>query len=301
MNFKRLLFSFVLLFSSLSAPAHADVKVAASIPSLAALVRAVGGNDVSVTPLSLPTQDPHFVDARPSLALTLNKANLLVVAGLQLEVGWLPVLQSGARNPAILSSGDGYLDCSSAVKLKETATGPLDRSKGDIHPGGNPHYLTDPMNAELCAKAIADKLAALDPAHAKDYAARYQKFAGEVDAKVKDWTAQLAPYAGTPVVVYHRSWVYLLDWIKFKETGALEPKPGIPPTPAHVASILGDMQRTKTKLVLQESFYPDATSHLLAERTGAKVIEVPGGPKADQTYLQYMDDMVQSIIKAIRS
>lgn len=298
MRFYSLVGSFFLLLLT-GAPAFAKVNVAASIPSLAALARAVGGDDVSVTALSLPTQDPHFVDARPSLALTLNKADLLIVAGLQLETGWLPVLQTGARNPAILAAGGGFVDCSTAVRLKEIAAGPVDRTQGDIHPGGNPHYLTDPQNAKLCAKAIADRLAALDPAHAKNYAERHQKFAVELDAALQRWTAQLAPNAGTPIIVYHRSWVYLLDWIRFKEAGALEPKPGIPPTPKHVASILGAMQRTNTKLILQESYYPDATSHLLAERTGATVVEVPGGPAANQTYLQYMNDMVQAITKAL--
>ncbi len=297
MRFLTLLSSGLFLVLS-GSPAFAKVNIAASVPSLAALARSVGGDDVSVTALSLPSQDPHFVDARPSLALTLNKANLLIVAGLQLEIGWLPVLQTGARNAAILSSGNGYLDCSTVVLLKEIGSGPVDRAKGDIHPGGNPHYLTDPMNAKLCAKAIADKLATIDPDHASAYATRYQKFATDIETAFQRWNAELAPYAGSPIVVYHRSWVYLLDWIKFKETGALEPKPGIPPTPRHIASILGAMQRTNTKIILQESFYPDATSHLLAERTGAKVVEVTGGPTANQTYQQYMDAMVQSLVKA---
>lgn len=279
-------------------PARAELNVTATIPNLGALARAVGGKHVGVTTLSLPTQDPHFVDARPSLAVALNRADVLIVAGLQLESGWLPVLQTGARNAAILTGGKGYLDCSTVAALKDVSSGPVDRARGDIHPGGNPHYLADPRNAVRCAKAIADRLAALDPKHAAAFQTAYEAFATDLDARTKQWTAGFAPLAGTPVVVYHSSWTYLLDWLGLKQVGTLEPKPGIPPTPSHVAQLLGEMQRTKAKVILQESFYPHETSHLLAERTGAKVFETPAGPPAGGTYAEWMDALVNGIRKA---
>lgn len=281
-----------------AAPAAAEVRVAATIPNLAALAREVGGNHVTVEALSLPTQDPHYVDARPSLAVTLNRADLLVTAGLQLESGWLPVLQNGARNPKIRTGGEGYLDCSTAAKLKEVAAGPVDRAKGDVHPGGNPHYLTDPQNAKRCAAAIAAALARVDPAHAADYRKNAAALDAALDAKIAAWERRMAPLRGVPIVVYHRSWVYLLDWLGLVEVGALEPKPGIPPTPAHIARLLGEMRQKNAKLILQESFYPDATSHLLAEKTGVVVIEIPGGPAAGKTYADWMDDLLGRMLAA---
>lgn len=296
---KRTLFLLVSLLAA-AAPAAADVRVAATIPNLAALARAVGGPDVTVTSLSLPTQDPHFVDARPSLAVTLNKADLLVVAGLQLEAGWLPVLQNGARNSKILQGGEGYVDCSAAAVLKEQATGPVDRARGDIHPGGNPHYLTDPNNAKRCALAVAEALSRVDAAHAAAYRERAKAFAADLDTKIAAWQAQMAPLKGTGIVVYHRSWVYLVDWLGLREVGAIEPKPGIPPNPAHVAKLLGDMQRGGAKLILQESFYPDATSHLLAGKTQAKVVEIPGGPAEGKSYADWMDDLLTRLRQAVQ-
>jgi zinc/manganese transport system substrate-binding protein len=179
--------------------------------------------------------------------------------------------------------------------LKEVSTGPVDRAQGDIHPGGNPHYLTDPANAKRCAKAIADKLAELDAKNAAAYRANYAAFARRLDDKIEAWTEAMAPLAGMPVVVYHRSWVYLLDWLKLRETGAIEPKPGIPPNPGHVAGLLRDMKTSGTKVILQESYYPHATAHLLAEKTGAKVVEVPGGPAAGGDYVDWMDKLLTSI------
>lgn len=293
---KYLWLTFLFVFAA--APAAAQVRVAATIPNLAALAREVAGKNAVVETLSLPTQDPHFVDARPSLAVTLNRADLLVAAGLQLESGWLPVLQNGARNPKILSGGDGFLDCSTAAKLKEVAPGQVDRAKGDIHPGGNPHYLTDPQNAKRCASAIADVLARVDAAHAAEYRKNAAAFAARLDAKIAEWDKRMAPLRGAPVVVYHRSWVYLLDWLGLAEVGSLEPKPGIPPTPAHIAQLLGDMRAKNAKIILQESFYPDATSHLLADKTGAAVIEIPGGPAADKTYADWMDDLLNRMLAA---
>lgn len=295
---RKILFLGLFLFSwVLAAQARADVKVAATIPNLAALAEAVGGKHVTVKSLSLPTQDPHFVDARPSLALDLNKAGLLVAAGLQLESGWLPVLQRGARNAAIQPGGKGFLDCSTVVQLKEIS-GNTDRAAGDIHPGGNPHYLTDPQNAKRCANAIAERLAQLDPPNAAAFRTNADAFAARLDQKVAAWRTQMQPVAGTPVVVYHRSWIYLLDWLKLREVGSIEPKPGIPPNPAHVAQLLQTMRREKARLILQESFYPDATAHLLAEKTGAKVVEIAGGPAAGGDYIAWMETLLQAIGKA---
>jgi zinc/manganese transport system substrate-binding protein len=298
---KSLYMLIVLLGIAILAPTPlraAEIQVAATVPALGALAREVGGERVRVMSLSLPTQDPHFVDARPNMALALNRADLLIQVGLDLEAGWLPTLQKGARNSRILRGARGFLDCSAVVPLKG-AEADTDRAGGDIHPGGNPHYLTAPDNAERCARAIAERLAELDPEHAAGYQSRFQSFARQLKERQSAWERAMKPYAGAPVVVYHRSWIYFTDWLNFEEVGAVEPKPGIPPTPGHVAGLLTTMQQKGVKLILQESFYPEATSRLLAERTGATIVKKQGGPSENQTYLEYVDDIIERIGKAL--
>jgi zinc/manganese transport system substrate-binding protein len=191
----RLWFHSLVVFAALGVQAaSASVEVVATVPDLAALAREVGGDKVSVTALALPTQDPHFVDAKPSLMLKLNKADLLIAVGLELETGWLPVLQNGARNARILPGGAGYLDCSRHVRVLEAASGPVDRSMGDIHPGGNPHYLFDPRQAAGCATAIAAKLAAIDGANAGAYNANLRRFLERLDQARAGWERRMAPF-----------------------------------------------------------------------------------------------------------
>ncbi|HEX8538653.1 MAG TPA: metal ABC transporter substrate-binding protein, partial [Cystobacter sp.] len=176
----------------LSLPAHADLKVVASLPDLAALAKAVGGEHVQVTALALSTQDPHFVDAKPNLALELNRADLLLAIGLELEVGWLPTLQNGARNQRILPSGPGFLDVSQFVNKREVPQTPTDRSNGDVHPGGNPHYLYDPNMGLVVAQGIAEKMIALDAKNAQAYRANLAKFTDELKKAIPGWQQRLA-------------------------------------------------------------------------------------------------------------
>src|SRR5215470_10903351 len=213
-----------------AARASAATKVVATVPDLAALAKAVGGEKVSVVSLALPTQDPHFVDAKPSLVVDVNSADLLLAVGLQLEIGWLPVLQTSARNPKIQAGGLGYLDCSRFVKLMDVPDRPVDRSQGDIHPGGNPHYLHDPRAVAAVAQGIAAKLAEVDPADAATYQKNAAQFVADLAAARTRWEARLAPFRGAPILQYHRSWVYMVDWLGLDTIEYVEPKPGIPPT-----------------------------------------------------------------------
>jgi len=286
----------------LGGSAHAAVNVVATLPDLAAIAKEVGGNKVAVTSLSLPTQDPHFVDAKPSLVLKLNKADLLIAGGLELELGWLPVLQTSARNERILSSGRGFLDCSRFVHVLEVPTGPVDRSMGDIHPGGNPHYLYDPRAAAECAKGIADKLAEIDPGNAKAYQAGVRSFVDRLATARAGWEKRLASARGKPVITYHRSWNYLLDWLGLVEIANLEPKPGIPPSPRHVAEVLRLGQAKGAKVILQESFYPDKTGRLVAKKLGGTVVTLPGGADvaSGEGYIEHMDHLVDALEQALR-
>jgi zinc/manganese transport system substrate-binding protein len=289
--------------TALGAPAaSAGVEVVTTVPGLAALVREVGGDKVSVTSLSLPTQDPHFVDAKPSLMLKLNKADLLVAVGLELEVGWLPVLQNGARNAKILAGGSGYLDCSKHVRLLEVPAAPVDRSMGDIHPGGNPHYLYDPRQAASCAKAIAAKLASIDRGNAAGYEANTRRFVERLDKARAGWEQRMAPYKGRPVITFHRSWNYLLDWLGLTSVAELEPKPGIPPSPSHVASVLAIGRANKVRCVIQESFYPDKTGRLVAKKLDGQLVSLPAGADvaAGEGYIEYVGRMIDALDGALK-
>ena len=285
------------LAALLPARAHAKLAIVATVPDLGALAREIGGDRVGVTTLALPTQDPHFVDARPNLALALNKADLLLSIGLGLEVGWLPTLQTAARNPKIQNGSSGFLECSQFVKLLGVPTVAVDRSQGDIHPTGNPHYLYDPRAAVLVARGIARRLGELDPKNAQIYDTNAKGFSDRLEAARRGWEKQLAPLRGSAIITFHKSWVYLSDWLGLDEVGYIEPKPGIPPNPSHVARLLGLGKQRKVRLVLQEAYYPDSTSKFLGGKLGAATLKLAGGTdfRANQSYLGRMQALVKQL------
>ena len=302
---KPLRFTLTLVFAALvvlfGRSAYAGLSIVATTPDIAAIARQVGGSAVDVKTLALPTQDPHFVDAKPSLALVLNKADLLLVNGLDLEIGWLPTLQSGARNPKIQVGADGYLDCGTLVPILEAPAGQVSRAQGDVHPQGNPHYLLDPRNGAKVGKGIAARLSKLDPANAAGYAQRAADFEKEANAlatKLRDKLGAIDA-AKRKVVVYHRSFIYLESWLGLTEVGALEPKPGIPPDPAHVAQIMVLMKSQGVKAILEEEYYPMATGKLLAEKTGAAMLVVAGGTGDSQRYLDRIQDVADKLAGAL--
>jgi zinc/manganese transport system substrate-binding protein len=284
-----------------AAPARAALKVVTTVPDLAALAKAVGDKHVEVQALALGSQDPHFVDAKPNLALALNRADLLIALGLDMEIGWLPTLQLGARNPKILVGGTGFINASQFPRILEVPPGRVDRSMGDVHPGGNPHYLYDPRQALLVARGITDRLAELDPKNAADYRANLARFTGELEKARADWEKRLAPLRGAPVIAYHRTTAYLADWLGFDTIAFLEPKPGIPPNPAHVAGVLAQGRQRKARLVLVESYYPETTAKLVASKIPAPVVIVHGGTdfRAGETYIQHINEMVGRLEKAL--
>ncbi len=283
--------------------AEAKVRVVATLPTLASIVREVGGQEVEVTSLAYPTQDAHFVDARPHLVLQLNKADLLVINGSNLEVGWLPVLLTGARNSRIQPGSQGYLDASTLVTLKEIPHGQVDRSKGDIHPGGNPHYLTDPRNGGKVALGIAQRLGAIDPANRNGYLQRAkaldQKAVALAERERKRFLA--IPAVRRHVVTYHQSWVYFLDWLSLEEIGTIEPKPGIPPDPPHVSRLLTHMRKVHTDAILQEAYYSSRIGKLLAEKAGVPLVVLPGGADFErgQSYQDYLETLTGKVHAAM--
>jgi zinc/manganese transport system substrate-binding protein len=285
------------LLTLLALPARADLNVVATLPDLAAITQAVGGNKATVTALALPTQDPHFVDAKPNLALAINKADLLVAVGLDLEIGWLPTLQLGARNAKIQSGNPGYLDVSQFVKVLEAPTMKVDRSQGDVHPGGNPHYLNDPRMAAAVARGIEGRMEQLDPQNVATYKANLEKFISALGAAQADWEKRLAGLRGVPVISYHKTTAYLSDWLGFNTIAYLEPKPGIPPTPSHVATVLAQGRQQKARLVVQEEYYPDTTSRLVATKIPAALVILPSGAnfREGETYIHRMERLVKAL------
>ncbi|MEM9490427.1 MAG: metal ABC transporter substrate-binding protein [Myxococcota bacterium] len=282
--------------------AAAELEVVTTVTDLAALTQEVGGERVSVISLSLPTQDTHWVDAKPSMAIKVNKADLLVAVGAELEVGWLPTLQQGARNPRVMRSGAGFLECSSHVTLREVQTNRIDRSMGDIHAAGNPHYLYDPRAALRCARAIAAKLAALDPGGKQQYQDNLIRFARRLEAKRQDWEKRLAPYRGAKLVTYHRSWIYLTEWLGLSTIAHLEPKPGVPPSPGHVARVIGQARQQGVKIVLQETYYPSRTGTLVAEKIGARLLVLPAATdlRRGESYIDHMEQVVSKLEAALK-
>ncbi len=284
-----------------NAPAAAKLNVVATHADLAALAREVGGQRVDVVAIVEPTQDPHFVDPRPHLMLQLNRADLLLLVGLQLEIGWLPTLITGARNARILPGSAGYLDTSTLVERRDVRAGPVDRSQGDLHPGGNPHFSRAPESGLRIAEGIAQRLSELDPAGASDYRRNFARFDRRLRSAMTRWQEACAPYRGTAVVAYHESWVYFAEWLGLRVVGYVEPKPGIPADPAHVAALLTRMRAERVRAILQEEYYPDTTARLLAAKAGARVLRMPGGVHLDQPdgYEGYVGSQVQALLGAL--
>ncbi len=294
-----------LLAAVLPAPARAAaLKVVTTTEGLAALAREVTGERAAVESLSRGIQDPHFVDANPILAVKLRQADLLVDVGLDLEVGWLPPLVNQSRNAEIQPAGPRRLTAASAISVLEVPTGPVDRSQGDIHPAGNPHFLSDPRRALQVAAAIAAKLAELDPPGAATYAARLADFRKRIDADQKRWLAELAPLRGRKVVTQHQTLSYFLDWSGLVAAGYVEPKPGVPAPPSHLAELVGVVKAEGVKAILVENYYDPKGASVVAQHGGARVVTLPGdvgGTEGARTYEAYMDQLVQLVVAAERA
>lgn len=284
-------------------PAEAKVRVVASIETLADLARQVGGDRVDVAALGRGAMDPHFVEAKPSLQVALNRADLLVHVGLDLEIGWLPPLVVASRNPRIQRGQPGDLDASAGIAVLDLPTTKVDRSQGDIHPLGNPHYWLPPDDALVIAGEIAGRLKELDPQGAATYDAGLAAFQRRLDGKRAEWERAAASLRGRKVVTYHKSWSYLSRWLGLVEVGYIEPKPGIPPPMSHVAQLVGMMRREGVKLVLMESFYSRATAQEVARLAGGQLVVLPsdvGATAQAKDYFSLVDQVVQLLANAAR-
>jgi zinc/manganese transport system substrate-binding protein len=277
--------------------AAAQIRVVATTPDLASVAREIGGDKVSVVALAKPTEDPHYVDAKPSHIVTLNRADALIEGGAELELGWLPPLLENSRNARISAGAPGRIVASDGVKMLEIPTS-FDRSKGDVHSLGNPHFMIDPVTVRIIARNIADHFAQVDPKNAATYNGNLTRFNTKLDAKYADWQKELAPYRGARIVTYHKDFVYFSDRFGLTIVDELEPKPGIAPSPAHLAQVIGKMKATNAKVILVQPFQNRKTAETVARQTGAVVLDVPEQPGAapnTTTYFEMMDNLVHTL------
>ncbi len=285
----------------LAVGAQAKLNIVVTTPDLAAIAKEVGGDKVEITTLARPTEDPHFVDAKPSFIVKLNRADALVEGGAELEIGWLPPLLAGARNPKLASGQPGRILCNEGMRMLEVPS-QMTRAEGDIHPLGNPHFVIDPVNAKIIAAHLADAFAKLDSSAAEAYRANAMKFTDALDAKLAEWAAKLAPFKGAKVVSYHKSWPYFAERFGLEMDLFLEPKPGIPPSPAHLADIIAKMKEQRARVIIVDPYLNRKTAETVARSTDAKVVDVaqmPGGVKGTDSYIVLLDYLVNSLAKAL--
>ena len=293
------------LLMAIAAPSFAQSKlnVMTTTEDLASIAREVGGDRITVEAMARGYQDPHFVEAKPSFILKLQKADLLVVVGRELEIGWLPPLIQQSRNQRIQPGANGYLDASLNAIILEIPTGQITRAMGDVHPAGNPHYWLDPENGKRVGKAMADKFGQLQPNDRATFDQRYNDFASRLDASMKRWSALMAPYKGTKVVTYHRSFPNLAERFGLEIVGYVEPRPGIPPTPQHTLDLINEMKRQNIKLVLVEPYFDLKTPNAIGRETGAQVLVLPpsvGGVKQVTDFFTLFDYDLNLVVEAIK-
>src|SRR5262245_48238027 len=239
--------------------AQAQLKVVTSTTDLYDIAKAVGGDKITATHIGEGYQDPHFVEAKPSFVLQLRNADVWAFVGLDLEIGWMPLLLQGARNPKLQPGQPGYVDASRVISVLDVARGNVDRSQGDVHPLGNPHYWLDPENGRRIAKLFQETFAKLDPKNASVYDANAKAFTQRLDAAERTWQGDLAKIKGQPVVAWHTSWRYFAEYTGMNIVGFMEPKPGVPPSPAHLAGLIQTMKQAGAKVIIMEPFYDKKT------------------------------------------
>src|SRR5437660_5043536 len=280
-------------------PAAAALNVFATVPEWGALTEELGGDQVNVYTATNPLQDPHHVEAKPSLIGRARGADLVVATGAELEIGWLPLVTQQAGNPKVQAGKPGYFEATAFVAMLEKPTR-LDRAEGDVHPLGNPHIQTDPRNIARVAGPLSARLAELDPPNAAYYQARYKAFAERWSAAIARWEREAAPLRGAAVLVQHKGFPYLLDWLGMKEVAALEPKPSIEPTTSHLAEVLATVQKQPVKMVIRAAYQSDRASQWIAERAKINVVVLPftvGGDDAAKDLFGLFDDTVQRLLK----
>ena len=284
------------------ATAHAKLNVVATTPDLGAIAREIGGDRIDLTVLARPTEDPHFVDAKPSFIVKLNRADALLEGGAELESGWLRPLIEGARNPRLAQGEPGRIVCSEGIHLLEIPA-ELDRSKGDVHALGNPHFMTDPQNGKIVAQHVAEAFCRLDKKSCDYYRANLERLTLQLDQKMIEWQRLMEPHQGKRVVTYHNFWLYFSERFGLKMDLYLEPKPGIPPSPSHLAEVVRTMTWEKVRVIAVQPYLNRGIAETVASHTGATVVDLqgfPNGSKGGGSYIEWMDSLVKSLAAALK-
>ena len=282
--------------------AAAKLNVVATLPDLGSLAREIGDDNVNVTVLAKPTEDPHFVDARPSFVVALRSADVLIDRGAELELGWLPPLLQNARNAKLDIGKAGRVQASQGIRLMNVPAN-VTRAAGDVHALGNPHFGVDPIIAKAIAQHIAQSFSTLDTANAAAYDANYKKFEAAINAKLQQWGATMLPFKGQHVAAYHDSWPYFAHRFGLEIDIFLEPKPGIPPSPSHLAEVIARMKAQKIKAIIVEPYHDRKIAERVASATGATVVDFaqyPGALPNTDTYVKLIDALVSRLSAALR-
>jgi zinc/manganese transport system substrate-binding protein len=283
----------------LAAPAFAALSILATVPEWGSLAEELGGDKVKVYTATNALQDPHHVEAKPSLIARARNADLVVATGAELEIGWLPLVLLQAGNPKVQPGKPGYFEATQFVTMLEKPTR-LDRADGDVHPGGNPHIQTDPRNIAKVAAPLSARLAELDPPNAAYYQERYKAFAQRWGESVAKWERQAAPLRGAPILVQHKAFTYMEEWLGLKEVASLEPKPGVEPTTAHLSAVLATLSRQPVKMVIRAAYQSDRASLWIAERAKINAVMLPftvGGTDAAKDLYGLFDDTIARLLK----
>jgi zinc/manganese transport system substrate-binding protein len=293
---------YVFLFSLFYSPAHAALNVFACEPEWAALTQELAGGKVSIYTATGPLQDPHRIEARPSLIAKARRANLVVCTGAELEVAWLPLVLRESGNAATQPGSTGYFEATSFVKMLEVPTR-LDRGDGDVHAGGNPHIQTDPRNFLPIADALTQRLIKLDAVNANEYQQRLVAFNTRWRTAIARWETQAIPLKGMPVLVQHKGFPYLTEWLKLKEIVTLEPKPGMEPSAAHLSQVLSTLQKQPAKMVLRAAYQDARPSEWIAQRAHLNAVELPytvGGSAGANDLYGLFDDTIARLLKGLQ-
>jgi zinc/manganese transport system substrate-binding protein len=286
---------------TLAGPAWAQLNVVTTTTDLAAIARAVGGPAVEVTSLTRGTRNPHFAEAKPSMIRKVHDADLLLLIGADLEIGWMPAVLPAARNPDIMPGTNGFLDLSTVVPLLDVPSGKVTRAMGDVHARGNPHYWLDPERGRTIARAVSARLALLDPTNRDGYQDRLKSFETTLDAKIPEWRGAMATLSGRPVIAYHTSFRYLSHAFGFTIVDQVEPLPGIAPTASHLASLVARIKSDGIGVLLVEPYYETQSSAYLAQETGIAAVITPpsvGALPGVETYFDLFDGIVAALKNA---
>lgn len=294
---------FLMTYFLIPSLAFARINVVTTTEDLAAITRAIGGDHVNVSAIAKGYQDPHFVDAKPSYLLKLKKADLFIQVGLELEVGWAPSLLVNSRNNKILPGESGFLDVSKGVKILEKPSGSMDRSQGDTHPFGNPHYWLNPTNGFVIARSISEKLIQLEPSEKASLQKNLEEFESELTQKIKAWQELKKPIEGISILAYHNTWSYFDEFIGLKVDNYIEPRPGIPPAPAHVKQVIESGKIKRIRIIVVEPYFDHKLPMRIADEMGARLIELApsvGASHEIKTYFDLFDQNIKRLIEGVK-